>query len=231
MDATPRQADHQAHAMVTASGAALFARYAYPPGDLGHTVADHARELRDYAPRGLSAQSMGQQWRAYVTALPALMDIAQALHIEDPLDVTVVEAYWVGSAAVDGIAELHHNASVFSDAPWVRMLTSANGERALHVLDQCRVRWGRVVDVTPTSATVRSRPLQINDGLLAFGEPRVETVRIKPEGAGLAGRVQRGDWCAMHWDWLADRLSTRQLVQLRRVTRLQVNEANISTGG
>lgn len=228
MDTTHRPSDRHLHGSVAASGAALFARYAYPPGDLGHTVADHARELREHAPRGLSALAMGQHLRAYVAALPALSEIADALSIPDPLDLTVVEAHWVGSASLGSIAELHHNASVFTSAPWVPMLAGDSGERALHVLDQCRVRWGRVVDVAPDSATVRSRPLVVRDGVLSFGEPRIESVRIKPEGAGLAGRVQRGDWCAMHWDWLADRLTTRQLVQLRRVTRLHVDKANTS---
>jgi len=230
MEATHRPVDRRARAAVVASGAALFARYAYPPGDVGYTVADHARELRDYAPRGLSAQAMGQQLRAYVAALPSLTRIAQALGVDDPLDAAAVEAYWVGSAVIEDIAALHHNASVFTAAPWVPMLTGQDADRALHVLDQCRVRWGRVIAVTAQDAQVRSRPLILDRGALALGQPRTESVRIKPEGGGSATRVQRGDWCAMHWNWLGDRLTTRHLVQLRRVTRWQMDEANARLG-
>lgn len=230
MATTYRPVERRADARVIAAGAAMFARFAYPPDDLGHTVADHARELRDYAPRGLSAPALGQRFRAYVAALPALTQIAHTFGTDDPLHARVVEAYWLGVPARGrvnfDVTDRHHNASVLTTGPWRDLLTGDSSERALHVLDQCRVRWGRVTEVNSNSVTVRSRPLTWVDGELGLGEPRVETATLKPEGASAPPRVRQGDWCAMHWEWVADRLTTRQLVQLRRVTRVHLEAAN-----
>lgn len=230
MATTHRMGTRDIDVRVGADGAAMFARFAYPPDDVGHTVADHARELRDYAPGGLSAPALGQRFRAYVAALPALTQIARTLATKDPLDARVVEAYWLGvptrGRVSRDVTDHHHNAHVLITGPWRDLLTGQSAARALHALDQCRVRWGRVATVESDSATVRSRPLVFTDGALSLGEPRLETVALKPEGASAPARVRQGDWCAMHWGWLADRLTTRQLVQLRRVTRTHLETVN-----
>lgn len=230
MATTHRTGTRDMDVRVAAAGAAMFARYAYPPDDVGHTVADHARELRDYAPGGLSAPALGQQLRAYVASLPALTQIAHTWGTEDPLDVRVVEAYWVGvptrgRMGMD-VTDHHHNASVLITGPWRDLLRGESASQALHALDQCRVRWGRVINVQSDSVTVRSRPLVFANDALSLSEPHVETVALKPEGASAPARVRQGDWCAMHWGWLADRLTTRQLVQLRRVTRTHIEAVN-----
>ncbi len=40
------------------------------------------------------------------------------------------------------------------------------------------------------------------------------------------GGLVPGDWVALHWDWVCDRLSPRQLANLRRSTSRQLAITN-----
>ncbi len=46
------------------------------------------------------------------------------------------------------------------------------------------------------------------------------------DGLGLAGPVQVGDWCSLHWDWVCERLDRAQLAALVRYTADQLRVAN-----
>jgi hypothetical protein len=212
------------------AGALLFSRYAYAPNDLGHTNADFARELLAHHDGGGDGTGLGTLARGYLTALPHLEAIARSASIDHPLDARVVEAYWVGSALLDdpalGPLPRHHNFSVLASSPWVGMARATGSREPIEVVDQCRVRWGRVLAVRDGVATVRSRPLVHEAELIVLGDPRLEFASVKIDDAAGTTRVHQGDWCALHWDWVCDRLSTRQLVQLRKVNRLQLDAIN-----
>ena len=58
------------------------------------------------------------------------------------------------------------------------------------------------------------------------------SLRFVPNAAGgydavpLAGAVEPGDWCSLHWDWVCERLTPRQLAGLRRHTLAQLDVVN-----
>lgn len=134
------------------SGPALFARYAFPPNQLGYCgPADSAAffsSARTGDDRGVRAV-VGD----FDGALPHLQLIADGAGAEDPLDPDVVEAYWLGSETLeqvrgdvvrptvravfagrcgplfDGIDQAlaagalpHHSFTVLCVYPWVGML-------------------------------------------------------------------------------------------------------------
>ncbi|MBC7290593.1 MAG: hypothetical protein H5T83_04545 [Actinotalea sp.] len=82
-------------------GPLLFARYAYPPNELGYCGPDASRELLERASAaGAGAADDGglrRQARGFEGAWPYLELIAHANGLADPLDRRVVEAYWVGN--------------------------------------------------------------------------------------------------------------------------------------
>ncbi len=43
---------------------------------------------------------------------------------------------------------------------------------------------------------------------------------------GLAGAVEPGAWCSLHWDWVCERLDRGQVVELRRRTLDQLAVVN-----
>jgi len=91
-----------------ASGPVLVARYAFPPNHYGYCGPDDAD---GFFRSGVTGDDHGLRARArsFDGALPHLQLIADALDRSDPpdpldlLDARVVEAYWLGSAALDQV--------------------------------------------------------------------------------------------------------------------------------
>ncbi len=119
-------------------------------------------------------------------------------------------------ALAGGVA--HHAFHVFAVYPFVGMLRGGRVEAPLAVLDRCRIRWGRVELVTADRAIVRARPLVWDGRRLGYGAPRPETARLARRGLGLAPAVVPGDWVALHWDWVCDRLGPLGVDRLRRAS-------------
>ena len=239
------------------AGALRFARYAYPPNELGYCGPDASRQLLEQASEGVADVDLARLARGFEGAWPYLELIAAATGIGDPLDDRVVEAYWLGNDLLRRVtprlmgdsmevrfrgragrswghlaaplpegALPHHSFHVFGIYPWVGLLREGRTVEPLHVLDRCRVRWGRVVAVEGTGAVVRSRPLTWDGRRLALGEARDENVVLRLDGLALVDDLRPGDWCALHWDWVCERLSPRQLVSLRRYSSRQLDLVN-----
>jgi len=239
------------------AGASMFARYAYPPNELGYCGPHDSRAVLEYGAAGVVDRGLVELAKGFSGAWPYLETIAGMAGIKDPLDRRVVEAYWLGNGilkrtdmqsfgnslidrfkgragttfgflaeAIPVGAVPHHSFHVFGVYPWVGLLGSNRGETPLHVLQSCRIRWGQVVAIRAEDVDVLSRPLTWDGSRLGFGEPRVETVRGSTGGLGLAPSYTPGDWVSMHWGWVCDRLSRRQLVNLRHFTMSQIDITN-----
>ncbi len=128
----------------------------------------------------------------------------------------------------------HHSFVVFCIYPWTGLLSEGRkAEHALTVLDQCRIRWGKVMAVHGDRVIVESTPLTWDGRLLAFGERITETVTRSVGGVSLIDDLAEGDWVSMHWEWVCDVLSERQVRYLRDFTVRHmriVNEGNLHKG-
>lgn len=121
----------------------------------------------------------------------------------------------------------HHSYHVFCIYPWVGLLgDDRRYEQALMVLDRCRIRWGQVRQVLASQLVVESQPLLFDEGRLHLGPPIIETVERTLDGVGLVPEFAVGDWVSMHWEWVCDRLGTRQLAALRHYTRMHLDVVN-----
>jgi hypothetical protein len=240
-----------------ADGPILFARFAYPPNELGYCGPDDHAALLQYAAAGIIDPGLADLARGFAGAWPYVELIARETGIGNALDRRVVEAYWLGSSLLDRIdmttfgnslmdrfrkragsawgflaesipagALPTHSFHVFGVYPWVGLLRGEQPEHPLRILDQCRIRWGRVVSVEGSQAVVMSQPLTFDGEHLGLGPYRAETVTRGTQGLGLAATVEPGDWVAMHWNWICDLLSRRQLVNLRRYSLLQLEATN-----
>ena len=240
------------------SGAILFARYAYPPNELGYCGPRDSRALLDYGADGTVDAGLVQLAQGFAGAWPYLELIARTTRIPSPLDRRVVEAYWLGSSLLDRIemaafgnalmerfrrttgtkgwsamseavpagAVPSHSFHVFGVYPWVGLLRTGRAQAPLEHLDKCRIRWGRVISTEGDQVTVLSRPLTYEDGDLGLGDLRPETVRRSLDGVGFLEPFRPGEWVAMHWGWVCDRLSRRQLRMLQRSTLRQLEITN-----
>jgi hypothetical protein len=240
------------------SGAILFARYAYPPNELGYCGPADNRSLLEYGSTQTVDRGLLQLAQGFSGAWPYLEFIARATGIESPLDRRVVEGYWLGGPLIDRIdmktfgnalydrfrrtagakgwsflseaipegAVPDHSFHVFGVYPWVGLLRTGRAKTPLEQLDKCRIRWGQVVSVDGDQVAVLSRPLTYDGRELGVGEPRVEIVRHSIDGTGFLGALRPGEWVSMHWHWICDRLSRRQLHLIRRSTLRQLDITN-----
>ncbi|MDQ6658886.1 MAG: DUF6390 family protein [Actinomycetota bacterium] len=251
----------------TAAGEAMFARYAYPPNELGYCGPGDGHELLQFAfgaaggagTRSENHFDMSGRARAFDGAWPYLEHLAATAGSDSPMDRRVVEAYWVGNdlleaadpaqfaaaaaAAFAGQAWAdwaaltphhsptpvpvpHHSFHVFVVYPWVGVLRRTGEAKALEVLDRCRIRWGRVEAVDGDVARVQYEPLTWNGTAFGLGAPRSETARIAAGGRSLLDPPRPGEWVALHWDWVCDRLDPDQLRALKKYTARQLAITN-----
>jgi Family of unknown function (DUF6390) len=121
----------------------------------------------------------------------------------------------------------HHSFAVFGVYPWTGLLRDdRKAKHALMVLDRCRIRWGRVTAVHGDQAAVEYRPLRWDGRLLTLGEPATEMARLALDGTSIAHPISAGDWVSLHWDWVCDRLTRRQLRALRGFTLRHLDMVN-----
>jgi hypothetical protein len=113
----------------------------------------------------------------------------------------------------------HHSFAVFCIYPYTGLLTDGRkAPHALAVLDRCRIRWGRVLSADGDQVVVESRPLTWDGRRLELGAPRAETAVRSVDGVGMVSALVPGDWVSLHWEWVCDVLSVRQVGRLRRYT-------------
>ncbi|HHC09029.1 MAG TPA: GntR family transcriptional regulator [Actinobacteria bacterium] len=241
-----------------ANGLLLFARYAYPPNERGYCgPADH-RSLLEQATAGVVDGRLAELARAFRGPWPYLQLMAGAAGIDDPFDLRVVEAYWVGNRLLDRVDMGDFGNALAARfrrevgprwrylAEWIPAgavahhsfhvfgvypwvgLLDSGRGEPLEILDRCRIRWGRVRSIHGDRVVVEYRPLTWDGRRLDLGEPTVETVVRAVDGHGFVDDLRPGDWVSMHWRWICDRLDRRGLDDLRRYTLLHLEMANVS---
>jgi hypothetical protein len=231
-------------------GHALFARYAFPPNELGYCgPADADVLLRAENPSEVAAHA-----KAFDGAWPYLHAIADAAGTADALAADVVNSYWIGGPLLDRVdpdallqqlrnafagqvtgllSDLpaptgvlaHHSFHVFVVYPWVKFLDRDPGT-ALTVLQDCRIRWGAVDSVDGDHVVMLSRPLTVEGGIIALGEARAERVRWRKDGASLITAPAPGDVVSAHWDWVCGVLTEADQSALREATQTTLDLVN-----
>lgn len=237
------------------AGLRMFARYAYPPNERGYCGPDDHRALLEYRTAGIADSGLAELARAFHGPWPYLKLMSERTGVGDPFSERIVEAYWVGNDILDridtvdfgntveerfrprvgrkwpGMAEAipggvpHHSFHVFVTYPWVGLLDSGRGE-PLHILDRCRIRWGRVESVESDRAVVTTRPLCWDGTRLFLGDPRPESAILSVGGLGFVEPLVAGEWVSLHWEWVCDRLDRRQLADLKRFSARQLEMTN-----
>ncbi|MBV8929121.1 MAG: hypothetical protein JO152_08365 [Mycobacteriaceae bacterium] len=225
------------------AGHTLFSRYAFPPNELGYC-----------GPAEVSQDELGGHAREFDGAWPYLRAIAAAVGVADPLDAEVVRNYWVGGPLLDRVdpaglvdqlrhdfhgqvtglldeltnpagARAHHSFHVLVVYPWVRFL-DRDPVTPVQVMQDCRIRWGTVESVDGDHVVVRSRPLTLDAGVLALGDPVGERVRWSKDGVSLAAAPAPGQIVSAHWDWICGVLSDEESAALAEATRTTLDLVN-----
>jgi hypothetical protein len=238
---------------VQLAGALRFIRYGFMPNRLRYCGGDENSTLFEYGIEGIVDAGLSPLLNRFTGALPYLQLIARTNGILDPFDDRVVEAYWLGNELLDSVdvrqlwsdlrdryrgqltpqtldlllgkvpagARAHHNFHVFDVHSRVGDL-----ENSLETMDQCRVSWGTVKAIVGPVLFVDRQPLLLQEGKLTLGpEIPVRVVR-QVDGKGFADRAAIGDVVSIHWNWVCEVISPRQLARLKRETAHHLAIAN-----
>jgi hypothetical protein len=119
-----------------------------------------------------------------------------------------------------------HAFHVFDVFPRVGLMRGGPLADEVALMDSCRIRWGRVLEVSGEHLVVDTVPLELVGGVLALGAARPQRVRRWLDGAGFVSDVATGDIVSVHWDWACEVLGPRRLEALRRRTAHQLVLAN-----
>ncbi|MDH6193482.1 hypothetical protein M2272_000103 [Mycobacterium frederiksbergense] len=230
------------------AGYRLFARYAFPPNELGYCgPTDPALPpSRDPAVIASHATEFDGAW-------PYLHALAEAGGT-DPLAAEVVRGYWVGGQLLDRVDPAllltqlrtafqgqvtglldevtpartilaHHSFHVLVVYPWIRFLDRAP-DTALQVLQNCRIRWGTVTAVADEHVMIESCPLVLDGSRLTIGDAVAERVRWSRDGHSLTTVPTPGDTVSAHWDWVCDTLTPEETSALADATRATLDLVN-----
>ena len=99
-------------------------------------------------------------------------------------------------------------------------------EHSLETMDQCRISAGKVLAVEGPELVVDRQPLILQDGKLALGLGQRERVVRQVDARGFADAARVGDWVALHWGWVCEVLTPRQVANLAHYTRYHLALAN-----
>ena len=123
-----------------------------------------------------------------------------------------------------GIVKPHHTFYVLGMYARSNIKT-ANQGKLLELMDSCRVSWGRVLEVKDKTLLVDRVPLAFQGENLLLAAPEKREVHYDREIAPFSA-VKRGDWVSLHWNFASDKLTPRQLGNLRRYTALDIEATN-----
>ena len=245
---------------MSGAGEVLFARYAYAPNDLGYCGPAETAALLDLGSTGRTDADIVSIARRFSGAWPYAALLAELAGVADPLDERIMRAYWLGGPLLDdaraaafGIRLLEliagraghywdhltpdliaeaaptHGFHVFGVYPLTRLLAEVPGH-ALHVLDNCRIRWGEVLATEAEHVSVASSRLAWDGVELSLARPAQERVRFDYGGRRFVAAPAVGDCLALHWDTVCDRLDADQRQELEQSTQWQLDVTNRRLG-
>jgi hypothetical protein len=229
--------------MTSLSGAALFARFAFPPNSLGYCGPADSGLMRELVPAG---DELTEEWRSVITAFdgawPYLELIGRSLN-RDPLESEVVEAYWLGTSLLERIDLLALGNSMEdrfrarAGWDWERVSDALNSggrpSHSFHVF--CIYPWAGLLrsGVVTQSLQVLDRCRirwgvvvgRAGDRLLVESRPLAwdgRALALAPEQVESAlppvddEPIVPGDVVALHWDYICQRLTPSQHRNLMR---------------
>jgi hypothetical protein len=181
-----------------------------------------ANDIRDpFDPRVVEAYWIGNKWLEQVEA----SDFYRSLKERFRPRMDVREFSWLTTTLEMG-AKPHHNFHVFDIYRRAGLMRDGHATIALDRMDQCRISWGRVVEVKEAELVVNRSALELLGGKLVLGHPQPVRLLRRINGRGYIEDVWPGDTVSIHWDWVCERLSAEKLSRLAANTRRAISNTN-----
>lgn len=186
---------------------------------LKHIAA--ANDIKDaFDPRVVEAYWIGNELLENISARALHRHLVEDHQAKRKLGA---KSFSVVEKKIDQGALPHHSFHVLE--VWRREGNTGN----LHTLsgiDECRISWGKVLEVSGPSITVETEPLVLVENKLRLGTPVKKKLTRRLEAEYDIEQIKTGDIISIHWSVPCEVLSEAQLRWLKKFTLRHLTLAN-----
>jgi hydrogenase maturation factor len=93
-------------------------------------------------------------------------------------------------------------------------------------MDKCRISWGKVVKEEKDKIRVKTQELVYEDGRLRLNDEVEKEVSWRLGDKSFVKGLKKGDWVTVHWDWVCEKVSQKQVRNLEKYTKWHLRLAN-----
>lgn len=236
-------------------GLILFARYAFAPNYFRYCGPDKNRDIASALIGEYEEDGLSEILIKFEAAVPYLNLIARSNYIKDIFDPRVVEAYWLGNELLFNVKEnqifqhLDQNVRKRAGRNWSILMKdikekakphhsfhvfeiyrtagfSRDGAKSLPIIDlinKCRISAGRVKKVDPKNQEVLIAGEQI-----ALVNQKLMPIKKDQKAIFFRNDIKVGDLVSIHWGFVCDKISERQLNNLDFWARYHLRITNKS---
>lgn len=218
-------------------------RYGYIPHNLGLCGPQDAagrKAVKDFVESGWQDCDMKSILKDFKGAYPYYQLIASSNNIANPLDESVVEAYWLGNSLLDKVSVADYKSMIKKEflplgkikpelvinlpdkaIPFhnfhVLYIGSVSGKINFtpKAMNLCMVSWANVKKISGANLLVSGRAINFEKNLkLTKNANRLVTYDVN-----LLPKVRVGDLISIHWDHAIAKLSDRQIENIKKYTK------------
>lgn len=161
--------------------------------------------------------------------LRAVGPFAAGNHVEERFRSRAGRWWAEVAVALEPGVLVNHAFHVMVVGPWVGMLRGGRSDAPMEVIDRCRIRRGKVLELRGDEAVVLTDRMSFTSGALTRVSPEAETtecVRLGEGGRHPCGPVRVGDVVAIHWDWVCEVLTPAAALALQQGEAAAIERAN-----
>lgn len=245
--------------VVQGNGLLTCAAYAFAPNRLHFCGPEKQRDLQEYLLMQKTDQGLFDILNHFETVAPYLQLIAKENKIKDMFDSNVVDAYWVGNKLLESPSIrtyarfLEMDLQLKKKLPRTGMsnvLSKLNGGLPYHTfhvlnifrrtghhaiphtlstMDQCRISWGKVVEIEKKKSSefgyiyIESPALEYKEDQLVLSKPQKRKV------VTFLNSLNVNNWVSVHWDIVCQKITLMQKKRLEFFTHKALQLANQRT--
>jgi len=224
------------------SGLDLHIKHIYMPNQLGFCGPDDKGLILEYLHSFKFDERLIDIIKRFEVAYPFLEFIAKATG-KFPFELKVPEAYWIGNELLDKISKEDFYRFIIDkfrvdkketknyDNPiayhtfYVLNIYSKPDKRVLELIDNCRISWGKVLEIKNDNLKIEYKPLSIKDGKFILADSKLKYVKFDPNIKDFKN-LRVGDWVSIHWNFACDILSKTNLNNIIKYTERSLKITN-----
>lgn len=227
----------------TTNGIFTCARYAFAPNYFHYCGPEKQRDLKEYIQQNKVDRGLTDILHHFETLYPYLLLIASSNKINDPFDLRVVEAYWLGNGLLRNVkpgafaAHVSDTLLLKKKVPKKQFTTFMDDiihgipnhnehvfnifirtghvtlPHTLSTMDNCRISWARVKDNFSNGQCI----VETRPLVMKNNSVVLGGPTVKTV-ASIGITPQKGQYVSLHWGYVCDVLTPTQLRQLQLFT-------------